>query len=82
MKPSQEVMNYLRGRNGTGPFWNADRETRFKVPQELDRLCQADPKERILSNAYNELLNELRNTAKSAAVMRSLGEAAKKLLGI
>ena len=68
MKPSQEVMNYLRGRNGTGPFWNAD--------------CQTDPKERILSNAYNELLNELRNTAKSAAVMRTLGEAAKKLLGI
>ena len=82
MKPSQEVMNYLRGRNGTGPFWNADWETRLKVLQELDNLSRFDPKERILSNAYNELLNELRNTAKSAAVMRTLGEAAKKLLGI
>ena len=50
--------------------------------QELDNLSRFDPKERILSNAYNELLNELRNTAKSAAVMRTLGEAAKKLLGI
>ena len=82
MKPSQEVMKYLRARNGTGPFWNADWEVRISVLQELDRLCQTDPKERILSNAYNELLNELRNTAKSAAVMRTLGEAAKKLLGI
>lgn len=82
MKPSQEVMNYLRSRNGTGPFWNADWEVRLGVLRELDRLCRDDPKERILSNAYNELLNELRTTAKSAAVMRSLGEGAKKLLGI
>ena len=82
MKPSQEVMAYLRGRSGVGPFWNADWEVRISVLQELDNLSRFDPKERILSNAYNELLNELRNTAKSAAVMRTLGEAAKKLLGI
>lgn len=80
MKPSKEVMNYLRGRNGTGPFWNADWDVRLGVLQELDRLCQADPKERIFSNAYSELLKELRATAKAAGTMRSLGEEARKLL--
>jgi len=81
MKPSQDVMNYLRGRNGTGPEWNADWDVRVRVLQELDRLCQASPRERILSNAYSELLNELKSTAKGAAKLKSLGEAAKRLLG-
>ena len=82
MKLSQEATAYLRGRSGVGPFWNADWEVRIGVLQELDRLCKTNPKERILNNAYNELLTELKTTAKSAAVMRTLGEGAKKLLGI
>jgi len=81
MKPSQDVMNYLRGRNGTGPEWNPVWDVRISVLQELDRLCRRDPKERILSNAYNELLNELKSTAKGAAKLKSLDEAAKRLLG-
>lgn len=80
MKPSKEVMNYLRGRNGTGPEWNADWDTRLKILQELDSLCRADPRERILSNAYSELLKELRTTAKASRTMRLLGEEARKLL--
>ena len=81
MKPSQELMKYLRGRNGTGPEWNADWDVRISVLQELDKLSRLDPKERILSNAYSELLKELRATAKEDRTIRVLGEAAKKLLG-
>lgn len=80
MKPSQEVMAYLRGRNGTGPFWNADWDVRLKVLQDLDVLSRESPKERIFSNAYSELLKELRATAKAAGTMCSLGEEARKLL--
>lgn len=79
---SQDLTNYLRSRNGTGPFWNADWEVRLSVLRELDRLVQADPKDRILANAYSELLNELRRTAKASAQMRTMGLAAKKALGL
>jgi len=80
MKPSQELMKYLRARNGTGPDWNADWDVRIGVLQELDKLSKHDPKERILSNAYSELLKELRATAKADRTIRVLGEAAKWLL--
>jgi hypothetical protein len=48
MKPSQELMKYLRARNGTGPDWNPDWDVRIGVLQELDKLSKYDPKERIL----------------------------------
>jgi hypothetical protein len=80
MKPSQEVMKYLRGRNGTGPEWNADWDVRISVLQELDKLSRFDPREKILSNAYSELLKELRATAKADRTMRVLGEEVRKLL--
>lgn len=82
MELSQQAMSYLRSRNGTGPFWNVDWEVRLAVLGELDRLSQARPKDRILNNAYNELLNELRRTAKASSQMRTLGLTAKKALGI
>ena len=79
---SQDLMDYLRSRSGAGPFWNADWEVRLAVLRELDRLIQIDPKDRILANAYSELLDELRSTAKASSQMRTMGLAAKKALGI
>lgn len=82
MKASQEVMKYLRGRNGTGPEWNPDFAVRVSVLTELDTLCNYEPRNMILSNAYSELLAELKTTAKANAELKVLGEAAKKLLGV
>lgn len=80
MKPSQEVMKYLKHRNGSGPKWCPEWSARFGVLKELDDLCRAQPKERIYSNAYSELLTELRASAKTAAELQDLDEMTKKLL--
>lgn len=79
---SQDLVSYLRDRNGSGPTWNADWEVRLSVLRELEGLVSADPKNRILANARGELLNELRRTAKVSAQMRTMGLAAKAALGL